>query len=124
MRASKSGFQSLKLGAGTSGINRGALVVVLCGLLCMIGAITLNANASSGNLKPATRLSPALSPSMSEKTPVKSRPLTKQAHPTSHQTPQNTTNPLDYPVFYGNTHLPEIALTFNDGPNPIYTEKF
>jgi len=34
---------------------------------------------------------------------------------------QNSDEPLGYPVFYGNTHLPEIALTFDDGPNPIYT---
>lgn len=123
MRASTSGFQSPTYGAGTSGINRGGLVVVLCGLLCMIGAITLNANASSGNLGPATRLRPALSTSIARKTPVKSRPLTNQARPTSHQTFQNTANPLDYPVFYGNTHLPEIALTFDDGPNPISTSQ-
>ena len=28
---------------------------------------------------------------------------------------------LGYPIFNGNTHLPEIALTFDDGPNPFYT---
>lgn len=28
---------------------------------------------------------------------------------------------LDYPLLFGNTHLPEIALTFDDGPNPYYT---
>jgi peptidoglycan-N-acetylglucosamine deacetylase len=28
---------------------------------------------------------------------------------------------LTYPLFNGNTHIPEIALTFDDGPNPYYT---
>ena len=28
---------------------------------------------------------------------------------------------VNYPLFNGNTRLPEIALTFDDGPNPFYT---
>jgi peptidoglycan/xylan/chitin deacetylase (PgdA/CDA1 family) len=28
---------------------------------------------------------------------------------------------LNYPLFNGSTHIPEIALTFDDGPNPYYT---
>jgi peptidoglycan/xylan/chitin deacetylase (PgdA/CDA1 family) len=28
---------------------------------------------------------------------------------------------LNYPLFKGNTRIPEIALTFDDGPNPFYT---
>jgi peptidoglycan/xylan/chitin deacetylase (PgdA/CDA1 family) len=28
---------------------------------------------------------------------------------------------LNYPLFNGNTRIPEIALTFDDGPNPYYT---
>ncbi len=28
---------------------------------------------------------------------------------------------LNYPLFNGNTHIPEIALTFDDGPNLFYT---
>lgn len=28
---------------------------------------------------------------------------------------------LNYPLFNGNTHIREIALTFDDGPNPYYT---
>jgi peptidoglycan/xylan/chitin deacetylase (PgdA/CDA1 family) len=28
---------------------------------------------------------------------------------------------LNYPLSNGNTHIPEIALTFDDGPNPYYT---
>jgi peptidoglycan/xylan/chitin deacetylase (PgdA/CDA1 family) len=28
---------------------------------------------------------------------------------------------LNYPLFNGNSHIPEIALTFDDGPNPYYT---
>ena len=28
---------------------------------------------------------------------------------------------LSYPLFIGNTRIPEIALTFDDGPSPFYT---
>jgi peptidoglycan/xylan/chitin deacetylase (PgdA/CDA1 family) len=30
---------------------------------------------------------------------------------------------VDYPVFNGNIHVPEIALSFDDGPNPPYTSQ-
>jgi peptidoglycan/xylan/chitin deacetylase (PgdA/CDA1 family) len=30
---------------------------------------------------------------------------------------------LGYPLYSGNPHLPEIALTFDDGPNPFYTNQ-
>lgn len=44
--------------------------------------------------------------------------------PTHNAAPSYTSlhpHPLSYPLFYGNTHLPEVALTFDDGPNPYYT---
>jgi len=50
--------------------------------------------------------------------------------PTHTPTPKSTaisskaiahTPMLNYPLFNGNTHIPEIALTFDDGPNPYYT---
>ncbi len=28
---------------------------------------------------------------------------------------------INYPLFNGNTHIPEISLTFDDGPSPYYT---
>jgi peptidoglycan-N-acetylglucosamine deacetylase len=50
--------------------------------------------------------------------------------PTHTPIPQSTTSStqaivhtplLNSPLFNGNTHIPEIALTFDDGPNPYYT---
>src|SRR5579859_8180369 len=123
MHLSKCNIQPLKSGSGKSGINRSALVIVLCVLLCMVGTLTLNANASSGNLQPAIRLHSATSTTVARKTTAHTRPPAKQAHPVQHQTSQNSAKPFDYPVFYGNTHLSEIALTFDDGPNPIYTQQ-
>ena len=115
---SHTSVQPLKRRAVKSGLNRGALVIVLCSLLCMIGAVTLTANASS---QIASRLQSATSHRIAQATPVKGRSSTKKPDQGPHQTSQNAAQTLDYPVYYGNTHLPEIALTFDDGPNPIYT---
>lgn len=106
---------------GKSGIDRGVLVILLCGLLGIIGAVTLNADASTKNPLPvgypiASNNGPQIQFSNSQS-------LRRRTHPLPRQTPQNTVKPLGYPVFYGNTHLPEIALTFDDGPNPVYTSQ-
>lgn len=121
MHVSKSSKQSLKHRAGKSGINRGVLVLLLCGLLCLTGAVTFYADAASVNL--FTSINPHIS---NGKNAVKTTSANRQTsrryiRPARHLTQQTARNPLDYPVFYGNTHLPEIALTFDDGPNPIYT---
>src|SRR5579859_7160897 len=47
--------------------------------------------------------------------------------PTSSTAPTPTPSPplppgvLGFPLYSGNPHIPEIALTFDDGPNPPYT---
>ena len=43
--------------------------------------------------------------------------------PTSRSSPTLSPPPsvLRYPLYGGNPYLPEIALTFDDGPNPLYT---
>jgi peptidoglycan-N-acetylglucosamine deacetylase len=38
-------------------------------------------------------------------------------------TPSPAPGVLPYPLYGGNPHLPEIALTFDDGPNPPYTSQ-
>lgn len=108
--------------AHMTGVNRSALVIVLCGLLCMIGTITLGANASSGNPRAGIQFHPAVSKNTSQLTSVKVRPSTKQVQQqASHLSSQNIIKPFNYPVYFGNAHISEIALTFDDGPNPIYT---
>jgi peptidoglycan/xylan/chitin deacetylase (PgdA/CDA1 family) len=43
--------------------------------------------------------------------------------PTSRSSPtlSSLSSMLRYPLYGGNSYLPEIALTFDDGPNPLYT---
>lgn len=121
MLISKSSFRPLKSRADATGVNRSALVIVLCGLLCMIGTITLGANASSGNLPSVSRFYQTTYTNKSQIASVKVRPSAKQGQQVPHLPLQNIASPLNYPVYSGNTHLSEIALTFDDGPNPIYT---
>jgi hypothetical protein len=65
---------------------------------------------------------------------VSPSPTQKQTpSPTSTPTPTPTQGPsptptqapgvLGYPLYGGNIHRPEIALTFDDGPNPPYTSQ-
>jgi peptidoglycan-N-acetylglucosamine deacetylase len=105
----------------TVSTNRGMLVIVLCSLLCLIGAVIFNADASTLNLLPV--IHPILSSDNNDlqTTSANAQIFRRRAHAVPHQTSQNIAKPFDYPVFYGNTHLPEIALTFDDGPNPVYT---
>jgi peptidoglycan/xylan/chitin deacetylase (PgdA/CDA1 family) len=104
-----------------SSIDRGMLVIVLCSSLGIIGALTFNADASTLNLLPAIHSIASNGNNDSQTTSANAQLFRRRAHQVPRQTSQNITKPLDYPVFYGNTRLPEIALTFDDGPNPIYT---
>lgn len=106
-------------------IHRSALLVFLCSLLCFLGIVTYNTEASNQNAIPSGH--PVVSVNHNHRQPVKVQPTLQ---PTPHQTqtpvvpasaPQNIVKPLGHAVYSGNTHLPEIALTFDDGPNPIYT---
>lgn len=106
-------------------MRRAALLVFLCGLLCFLGIVTYDAEASTQSTIPSRH--PVASAHGSHRQPVKAQPT---PHPALRKTqmpvvpasvPQNTLKPLGHAVFYGNTHLPEIALTFDDGPNPVYT---
>ena len=60
-------------------------------------------------------------------TPTPSSTPTPTPKPTPTPTPSPTPTPppsvLGYPLYRGNPHLPEIALTFDDGPNPAYTSQ-
>jgi peptidoglycan-N-acetylglucosamine deacetylase len=82
------------------------LMIVLSVLLMMLGSITFTVFA------------------FWEKTPSYKTPPTSITTHTRSSTPTQTTvhaPVLTYPLFNGNTHIPEIALTFDDGPNPFYT---
>jgi peptidoglycan-N-acetylglucosamine deacetylase len=94
------------------------LVMVLSTILILLGMITLTTSAFwQKNSSPTTT-----SKAESRHTIV----------PTKIPTPKPTSTPLirsvhapilDYPLLNGNTHIREIALTFDDGPNPYYTSQ-
>jgi peptidoglycan/xylan/chitin deacetylase (PgdA/CDA1 family) len=60
-------------------------------------------------------------PAMGEQYPTPSH--VAFVSPTSRSSPTLSPPPsvLRYPLYGGNPYLPEIALTFDDGPNPLYT---
>ncbi len=93
----------------------------MCSLLGIIGAVTFNADASTLNLLPVIHLITSNDNNDLQTTSANAQIFRRRAYPVPRQTPQIIAKPFDYPVFYGNTHLPEIALTFDDGPNPVYT---
>lgn len=116
----------------TSGnaIHRSALLIFLCGLLCFLGIVTYNVQASTQNtlasghpVAPAhdNHRQPVTTANRSHKQVVKPRPTPQNTPVVPALVPQNTLKPLGHAVYAGNTHLPEIALTFDDGPNPVYT---
>ena len=121
MHTTQYSIQPPKDRTGKAVINRTVLVALLCGLLCVMGAITLVANASSSNRVPARPMQPATSTSVPLTTPTNATSPGSQTPSATAHPSQIAVKPFNYPVFYGNTHLPEIALTFDDGPNPVYT---
>jgi peptidoglycan-N-acetylglucosamine deacetylase len=119
MHTFKFSVRSQKHHTGKTSGERTVLLLLLCGLLCILGAVTFNADASTKNLLPVAR---QITPNKSPQTPPGySPPSRRRIHPLPRQTPQITTKLFTYPVYYGNPHVPEIALTFDDGPNPVYT---
>ncbi len=96
---------------------RTMLVIMLSAMLAVLGSLSLSSAAFwphiSSHPTTITRHTALQTP-----TP---KP-TQQPVPTPTKTPTHAPV-LSYPLFYGNTHLPEIALTFDDGPNPYYTPR-
>lgn len=70
---------------------------------------------------------PAPSPVVYYTSPIPNPSPTASPSPTPTASPSPTPTPqmgaLGYPLYKGNSHLPEIALTFDDGPNPYYTSQ-
>jgi peptidoglycan-N-acetylglucosamine deacetylase len=97
---------------------RVVFILLLSSFLIMLGSISLT------SLSSWKKITSPIHP----KTPVTLHNIRKV--PTHTPTPKPTatstqatvhTPKLNYPLFNGNTHIPEIALTFDDGPNPYYT---
>jgi peptidoglycan/xylan/chitin deacetylase (PgdA/CDA1 family) len=99
---------------------RVTIVVALCAILIVLGSLILT-NSVFWKKSPAhltsnfTGTPHTAVPAKTHKSSTKSvlTPTKTQVHAPI----------LGYPLFNGNTHLPEIALTFDDGPNPLYTSQ-
>jgi peptidoglycan-N-acetylglucosamine deacetylase len=105
-----------------TGLRHFLLVLII---LCTVGITSLIfvvAREYLGNTPPVHHATP---------TPVISASPTSTLSPTptpsSTEAPTPTPTPppgvLGYPLYTGNPHLPAIALTFDDGPNPLYTSQ-
>jgi peptidoglycan/xylan/chitin deacetylase (PgdA/CDA1 family) len=109
--------------------NRAMLVIVLSAMLSLLGVLMLCSSALSVAAAlpvPARAEMPAAAPPATHHAatmaPTQAPTMVPTQRPTA--TPTQTPRPAAYagpPLFSGNGHLPEIALTFDDGPNPIYT---
>jgi peptidoglycan-N-acetylglucosamine deacetylase len=99
---------------------RVTMVIVLSAILVMLGSITLTSSAFWKNTP--SHITSNTSGTTHTVVPAQTQiPATKPI-----LTPNKTrvhAPVLGYPLFNGNTHLPEIALTFDDGPNPFYTSQ-
>ena len=71
---------------------------------------------------PVVSGSPTSTPSPSH-SPTPSPPPSPSPTPAPSPTPSPPPGVLGYPLYSGNPRLPEIALTFDDGPNPAYTSQ-
>jgi peptidoglycan-N-acetylglucosamine deacetylase len=102
-------------------MNRGVLILGLCGLLCLLGTVTFYADASTLDLFQAAYPHMSNGHDTLRTTSANAQAERRYTHPVLRHTQQAAQRPFGYPVYYGNTRLPEIALTFDDGPNPVYT---
>jgi len=100
------------------GKKRTTIVIVLGVILSMLGSITLSSCTVRDTISSRTTgITPFNGPTGAQ---AATRIPTRK--PTSTHTKMLVHAPvLDHPLFSGNPHLPEIALTFDDGPNPFYT---
>jgi len=90
--------------------NRVVLIFLLSAFLIMLGSITLTSFSYWGKTT-----SPLHSKTLLTLQTVNPNPTAISKQTIVHA-PM-----LNYPLFNGNSHTPEIALTFDDGPNPYYT---
>jgi peptidoglycan/xylan/chitin deacetylase (PgdA/CDA1 family) len=96
--------------------NRLVLVLMLSAFLILFGSIPLSSLSYRGKSTHSTLTEAYLAlhsiKSVSKHTPT---PIPTQVRVHAPM--------LNYPLFNGNTRIREIALTFDDGPNPYYTSQ-
>lgn len=129
-----------------TGMHRSTIILALCAILGLIGSLILtvafprtdshatatNSVTYSASQWPLTHaITPQSHPTSGTVTPVPTS-STPSTSPTSSTSPITPFPPLLWQeiaalqvqnrlLYYGNQYMPEIALTFDDGPNPYYT---
>lgn len=102
-----------------TGAQRVLLTLILLCVVAITAIVLIFYRGVVGNNGPVQYPTPVV--------PLSATPMsTLRPSPTpSSPTPEPTSPPgvLGYPLYSGNPHLPEIALTFDDGPNPAYTSQ-
>ncbi|GAC1387910.1 MAG: hypothetical protein NVSMB33_17560 [Ktedonobacteraceae bacterium] len=118
----------------TRKINRTSLVITLCAILGLLGSLLLTMTENVSSIKPNDTSITIDTTGNSEQTTL----ISAAASALSASSSANAQSPISpFPgllwqqiavlqahnrFFYtGNRYLPEIALTFDDGPNPYYT---
>lgn len=106
----------IKRRPSSSGKKRFTLVIVLSTILIMLATITLSTSAIWE--KNSSHLNTNKAKTRHTFVPTQIPTLKPTTSPTNRSVHAPV---LSYPLLNGNTHLREIALTFDDGPNPYYT---
>ncbi len=105
--------------------SRGPLVLLLCAILCAFGTTgyMVDTLAVSTSMSESHKI--VSSPQKTQKAVIYSKPHAQKpiiSHPTTIPVSTKTSiSSMNYPISSGNKARPEIALTFDDGPNPSYT---
>ncbi len=128
------------------GTRRSAIIIAFCAILGLVGSLTLSvAFSSTGSRASSGSGSSTISYTTTQWTLTHAITATPQRQPTSGTTTpvlsnSSSTSPITpFPtllwqeiaalqaqnrfLYYGNQSIPEVALTFDDGPNPYYTQQ-
>lgn len=129
-----------------TGLRRSTIIIAFCAVLGLVGSLTLSvAFSSTGSRASSGSGSGTISYTTTQWTLTHAITATPQSQPTSGTaTPVLTTSSSTSPItpfptllwqeiaalqaqnrflYYGNQSIPEVALTFDDGPNPYYTQQ-
>ena len=114
-------------GNHSTGLQRVLLTLIIVCVVAITAIVLIFYRGMGGNSgshpTPVVSISPTptVMPSPTSPSPTPSPASTLPPSPTPEPTPPPGV--LGYPLYSGNPHLSEIALTFDDGPNPPYTSQ-
>lgn len=116
--------------------HRSTIIIALCAILGLVGSLTLMAQNTGTHSSPISYTATQFALAHPQVSTPQSQPIQSAATPTptpTHPLVPNTPFPTvlwqeiaalqaqNRFLYYGNPYVPEVALTFDDGPNPYYT---